>query len=81
MDCGNKLKKSSRAFAMMSIECFTLAERFLPSNDSSKLKANISYSRAKAILITNESTQLGQAIKDANSYVEQCPKSVKVIKV
>lgn len=62
---------------MMSIECFTLAERFLPSNDSSKLKANISYSRAKAILIANESTQLGQAIKDANSYVEQCPKSVK----
>ena len=65
----------------MSIECFTLAQKFLPSNDSSKLKATISYSRATAILTTNESTQLAQAIKDANTYVELCPRSVKVRKV
>ena len=64
----------------MSINCFTLAQRFLPSNDSSKLKANISYFRATAILTANESTQLAQAIKDANTYVKQCP-TVKVRKV
>ena len=78
-DCGKKLM-SCKAFAKMSIECFTLAQTFLPSNDSSKLKANISYYRAAAILTVNESTQLAQAIKDANTYVEQCP-NVKVRKV
>ena len=70
---------SPGAFAKMSIECFTLAQTFLPSNDSGKVKANISYSRATAILTANESTQLVQAIDDANTYVEQCP-TVKVIK-
>ena len=82
MDCGKKLM-SSKAFAKMSsiaIECFSLAQKFLPSNDNSKLKANISYFRATAILTANESTQLAQAIKDANNYVEQCP-TVKVIKL
>jgi len=72
---------SCKAFTKMSIECFTLAQRFLPSNDSSKLKANTSYSRATAILTANESTQLAQAIKDANTYVELCPTSAKVRKV
>ena len=72
---------SCKAFAKMSIECFTLAQTFLPSNDSSKLKANISYYRATAILTVNESTQLAQAIKDANAYVEQRPTSVRVIKL
>ena len=74
---------SKLAFAKMSsiaIECFSLAQKFLPSDDNSKLKANISYFRATAILNANESTQLAQAIKDANSYVELCP-TVKVIKV
>ena len=71
---------SCKAFAKMSIECLALAEMFLPSNDSGKLKANISYSRATAILTVNESTQLAQAIKDANTYVEQC-RNVKVRKV
>lgn len=80
MDCGKKLM-SFKAFAKMSIECFTLAQTFLPGNDSSKLKANISYSRATAILTASESTQLAQAIKDANTYVELCPTSVKVRKV
>lgn len=80
MGCGKKLLLS-KALANMSIECFTLAETFLPSNDSSKLRAKISYSRAKAILTVNESTQLAQAIKDANAYVEQRPTSVKVIKL
>ena len=79
MDCGKKLM-SCKAFVKMSIQCFTLAQRFLPSDDVSKLKANISYSRATAILTANESTQLAQAIKDANTYVKQCP-TVKVRKV
>ena len=79
MDCGKKLT-SCKAFVKMSINCFTLAQRFLPSNDSSKLKANISYFRATAILTANESTQLAQAIEDANTYVKQCP-NVKVRKV
>ena len=77
MDCGKKLMSSKLAFA---IECFSLAQKFLPSDDNSKLKAKISYFRATAILTANESTQLAQAIKDANSYVELCP-TVKVIKV
>ena len=66
----------------MSIKCFTLAQTYLPSNDSSKLKANISYYRATAILTSNESTRslLVQAINDANTSVEQFP-SFKVIKV
>ena len=75
---------SLEAFATMSIKCFNLAQTFLPNNDdndSNKLRANISYSRATAILTANESTQLAQAIKDANTYVEQCPRSVKVRKV
>lgn len=76
-DCGKKLM-SCKAFAKMSIECFTLAQTFLPSNDS-KLEANISYFRATAILTANESNQFGQAIKDANTYVQQCPTTVKVI--
>ena len=80
MNCGKRLL-SSKAFASMSIECFTLAQTFLPSNDSGKLQAKISYSRAAAILTVNESTQLAQAIKDVNAYVEQYPTSVKVIKV
>ena len=79
MDCGKKLMSSKyKPFTKMSIECFTLAQTFLPSNDGSKLKANISYSRATAILTANESTQLAQAIEDASTYVEQCH-TVKVI--
>lgn len=78
MDCGKQLLPY-RAFA---IKCFTLAQTYLPSNDSSKLKANISYYRATAILTSNESIRslLVQAINDANTYVEQFP-SFKVIKV
>lgn len=78
MDCGKKLM-SSKAFVKMSIKCFTLAQTFLPSNDNS-MKAKVSYCRATAILTVNESTQLPQAIRDANTYVEQCT-TVKVIKV
>jgi len=81
MDCGKQLL-SYRAFAKMSIKCFTLAQTYLPSNDSSKLKANISYYRATAILTSNESTRSlsVQAINDANTSVEQF-RSFKVIKV
>lgn len=77
MDCGTKLNMSSKVYSKMSIECFTLAQRFLPNIDKT-LKAKLSYRRATAILTLNEPTQLPLATRDARTYVEQCP-SIKVI--
>lgn len=62
----------------MSIESFSLALTFLPSADAyDKMKAKLIYSRATAILSVNDSTQLTQAIRDANMYVKLRP-SAKV---
>ena len=76
MHCGTKLT-SYKAFVKMSITCFTLALKFVPSTDHS-MKAEVSYSRATAILTVNDSTQFDLATSDAKTYVEQCH-SVKVI--
>lgn len=79
MDCGTKLNMSPKVYSKMSIECFTLAQRFLPNIDKT-LKAKLSYRRATSILTLNEPThdQLPLATRDARTYVEQCP-SIKVI--
>lgn len=76
MDCGTKFM-STKAFVKMSITCFTLALKFLPSTDNS-MKAKVSCSRATAILIISDSTQFDLATSDAKTYVEQYP-SVKVM--
>lgn len=70
------MSSPSEGFVKMSIECFSLALTFLPSADN-KIKAKLIYSRAKAILSVNDSTQLTQATKDANMYVKLRP-SAKV---
>ena len=63
---------TSKAFVKTSIECFALAQRFLPKTDKC-MKANISHSRATAILSGSVSSQFQLAIKDARTYVEQYP--------
>ncbi len=75
MDCGTKFM-STKTFVKMSITCFTLALKFLPSTDNA-LKANVSYSRATVILTISDSTQFDLATSDAKTCVELCP-SVKV---
>ena len=62
----------------MSVECFTLAQRFLPS-DENKMKARLCFLRAKTILSIGESSQYTQATKDAQTYVELCPSKKKVV--
>ena len=68
-NCGKRLMES-KSFVKISLECFALAETFLPEPDMC-LKANISYSRASAILSASLSSHYQLAINDARTYVEQ----------
>lgn len=62
----------------MSVECFTLAQRFLPS-DENKMKARLCFLRAKTILSIGESSQYTQATKDVQTYVALRPSKKKVV--
>ena len=62
----------------ISVECFTLAQKFLPS-DEDKMKARLCFLRAKTILSIGESSQYAQAKKDAQTYVELRPSKTKVV--
>ena len=70
-NCGKRLM-ASKSFGKISLECFALAETFLPEPDKC-IKANISYSRASAILSASMSSHYQLAINDARTYVERFP--------
>ena len=70
-NCGKRLMES-KSFVKISLECFALAETFLPEPDM-HIKANISHSRASAILSASLSSHYQLAVNDARTYVEQFP--------
>ena len=70
------MSSKSQGFVKISIECFSLAEKFLADADK-KMKAKLLHLRATAILTVNDSTQLALATRDANMYVKLRP-SAKV---
>ncbi|XP_022794976.1 TPR and ankyrin repeat-containing protein 1-like [Stylophora pistillata] len=64
---------ASKSFVQISLECFALAEQLLPEPADMRMKAEISYSRASAILSATYSSQYQLAITEARTYVKQFP--------